>query len=115
MIIFGLSGSPRLSPVKETTTHLQGFLSDNVVLTLFILAYPLPDPNNYTWEKCDDTVCSELECNEKYIIRSSGLRSTLVVVEIVENDYGKYRVTVTNAVGKVFEQDFFISKQGNDI
>lgn len=93
-------------------THIEIRPNETAVLFFNIDAFPVPNASDYIWKICEHNGCSELNDGDKHILRVDGLKCTLIILDISEQDYGHYRVEVTNGIGNVLDQDFFVLKRG---
>lgn len=93
-------------------TSVESFPHESTVLTVYVDAFPMPNPDNFTWFKCTETSCKELD-REHSIIHTNGLKSSLVFEQLRKDDFGRYKVQVTNGVKGVLEQTYSISEKGD--
>ena len=106
------TGSPRLTSGKDAKSNVPSILHGTAVLTTVIQAYPFPQADNCTWRRCDSTrVCTIIERNTYYVSTVEYRRVMLVIVDVLENNFGRYELEVTNGIGPVLTMDFYLSKQ----
>jgi hypothetical protein len=80
-----------------------------VVLNFSALAYPLPI--ECVWQKFIDNKWENISAITNIIIYCSGLTSSLTINSTREENFGHYRLNISNPIGSVV-QDFFISTEG---
>ncbi|XP_045161961.2 hemicentin-1-like isoform X2 [Mercenaria mercenaria] len=99
---------PRPSPTVRirdkiyTTTHVTATLSFTA------LAYPVPYQSSFIWQRKIGLMWSTLANSTQIKIIRSGLLTNLTIVNVTKSDFGKYRLSIENAVG-IFEQIFYIA------
>ena len=82
------------------------------MINFTVLAYPEPGTNGFVWDKQNSFTWIPLLSNVDLLIFSSGLQTTLTINNVSISDYGHYRITVTNEIGK-YEQYMFLKATGN--
>ena len=106
------TGSPRLPSGKDAKSNVSSILHATAVLTTVIQAYPFPKVDNCTWRRCDSTrICTSIEGNTSYVSIVKYPRVMLVIVDVLENNFGRYELEVTNGIGPVLTMEFYLSKQ----
>ncbi|XP_053372983.1 carcinoembryonic antigen-related cell adhesion molecule 5-like [Mercenaria mercenaria] len=100
--------SPR--PLRQTNQNFTGSLYESVTLNLSTLAYPEPGSTGFLWHKESGMRWISLRSNTDLLISSSGLHSSLTIMNVSQQDYGQYRVTVTNAIGSYEHYLFLVDR-----
>ncbi|XP_053384685.1 uncharacterized protein LOC128550197 [Mercenaria mercenaria] len=72
------------------------------------LAYPEPGRNGFVWHKENGSTWVQLLSNTDLLISSSELQTDLIIKNMSKTDYGHYRVTITNEIGK-YEYHMFLT------
>jgi hypothetical protein len=75
------------------------------------LAYPEPEPSDYTWYKKRDESWTPLLSNTDLQISSAGIQTNLTIWNVSETDFTKYRVTAENKLGS-YDQYLFLVPKG---
>ncbi|XP_060599967.1 uncharacterized protein LOC132753501 isoform X3 [Ruditapes philippinarum] len=99
--------SPR--PLHQMKTNFTSVLYDTATLNFTALAYPEPGMNGFVWHKQNSFTWIPLLSNADVVILSSGLHTRLTIKNVSRSDFGHYRVTVTNEIGK-YEQYIFLTE-----
>ncbi|XP_060599966.1 uncharacterized protein LOC132753501 isoform X2 [Ruditapes philippinarum] len=92
-------------------TNFTSVLYDTATLNFTALAYPEPGMNGFVWHKQNSFTWIPLLSNADVVILSSGLHTRLTIKNVSRSDFGHYRVTVTNEIGK-YEQYIFLTETG---
>ncbi|XP_052244411.1 nephrin-like isoform X1 [Dreissena polymorpha] len=97
--------SPTASPFAPPLTTLHMAPNDTAVLTFTIKAYPEPSITDVTWSKGVSGGWDILSNDNHYTISVSvdGLQTELIINSIQKNDFGIYRVNVSNKIGSTSE------------
>ncbi|XP_052219081.1 nephrin-like isoform X2 [Dreissena polymorpha] len=98
--------SPIASPFAPPVTTLRRALNDTAVLTFTIKAYPEPSVTNFTWFKGVSDGWDILSHDYKHYkisVSQDGLQTELTINNVQKDDFGTYRVDVSNTIGSVSE------------
>ncbi|XP_053384649.1 uncharacterized protein LOC123535998 [Mercenaria mercenaria] len=98
--------SPR--PLRKSRREFPSSLNVPVLMRFTALAYPEPGRNGFVWHKENGSTWVQLLSNTDLLISSSELQTDLIIKNMSKTDYGHYRVTVTNEIGK-YEQHMFLT------
>ncbi|XP_050417257.1 tyrosine-protein kinase-like otk isoform X2 [Patella vulgata] len=104
---------PVLDPNQETKTTISVPHGETGVLSIHVLAYPLPV---YTWYYQPQDGSEKLVTDFRTTQLDDGLSSTLTIQDVTENDGRKYIVYVNNSYGTrstVF--NLVVSSQDTDV
>ncbi|KAH3868380.1 hypothetical protein DPMN_031525 [Dreissena polymorpha] len=71
-------------------------------MSFYTQAYPAP---LYVWQTCKGT-CTNITNGFKYNTSSNGLLSNLTILNVTNEDYGEYRVIVSNGIGQAWTESF---------
>ncbi|XP_053409330.1 uncharacterized protein LOC123561312 isoform X2 [Mercenaria mercenaria] len=102
-------GSPR--PRRQILRNITSPLYVPVTLTLNAIAYPEPGPKGFSWYKENKKGWIPLLSNEDLHVSSSGLQTSLTIMNVSRAHFGQYRVTVENSIG-TYDQYLFLSGEG---
>ncbi|XP_045209522.2 uncharacterized protein LOC123561312 isoform X1 [Mercenaria mercenaria] len=101
--------SPR--PRRQILRNITSPLYVPVTLTLNAIAYPEPGPKGFSWYKENKKGWIPLLSNEDLHVSSSGLQTSLTIMNVSRAHFGQYRVTVENSIG-TYDQYLFLSGEG---
>ncbi|KAK6174064.1 hypothetical protein SNE40_017409 [Patella caerulea] len=87
---------PVLDPKQESKTSISVGRAETGVLSIHVLAYPLPV---YTWYYQPQGGCEKPVTDFRIRQEDDGLSSTLTIQDVTEDDSGKYIVYVNNSLG----------------
>ncbi|KAH3690941.1 hypothetical protein DPMN_192765 [Dreissena polymorpha] len=97
---------PIASPFAPPVTTLHGAPNDTAVLTFTIKAYPEPSVINFTWFKGVSDRWDILSHDYKHYkisVSQDGLQTELTINNVQKDDFGTYRVNVSNTISSVSE------------
>ncbi|XP_052267609.1 uncharacterized protein LOC127869263 isoform X2 [Dreissena polymorpha] len=98
-LIVRIRCSPRISPGQTTIRNITRSLNESASFSLNVFAYPPPEFVDYRWEKrMQNNQWMPLSNTSKTVINvAQELQQTnLTIDHIVEEDFGVYRVNVSN-------------------
>ncbi|XP_052805554.1 hemicentin-1-like isoform X2 [Mya arenaria] len=102
--------SPRRPPGKDIKLNFTARLHNSVTLQYTVVAYPVPSASQFVWKRCfRRKMCIQLSnITAKYEITTSGLSSSLTIVDTDIDDFGAYSLSVKNGIGKELVEDLFL-------
>ncbi|WAR27550.1 NPHN-like protein [Mya arenaria] len=95
--------SARQPPRVDVKLNYNAREHDNVTLSYTIVAFPVPEPSQFAWERCTNE--SKGSCNNsldgmhKFDVMTKGLSSFLTIRDVKIEDYGMYKFSVFNGIG----------------
>ncbi|XP_060569027.1 disorganized muscle protein 1-like [Ruditapes philippinarum] len=99
--------SPR--PLYQRRQTFSSALHTQALLSFTALAYPEPGTNGFVWHKQHSSTWIPLLSNADLRISTSGLQTNLTITNVSKSDFGHYKVTVTNEIGK-YEQHLYLTE-----
>ncbi|WAR05003.1 HMCN1-like protein, partial [Mya arenaria] len=98
--------SPRRPPGKDIKLNFTARLHNSYT----VVAYPVPSASQFVWKRCfRRKMCIQLSnITAKYEITTSGLSSSLTIVDTDIDDFGAYSLSVKNGIGKELVEDLFL-------
>lgn len=109
-----LTGSVRPSPEVKLITNVTSALHTSATLSISIQAYPVPSQSNFTWMKCVRQ-CNDLQTYDAINITTVELMTKLTIFDVNEEDFGIYKLAVTNGIGEQMIQEFYLLPQGTNM
>ena len=103
-----ISGKPLAFPDFDMNTRVFSAQNGSITLHFKAIAYPAPE---FHWFKLNDSSWSSLKYGNKYETKAIDNYSYLIVRNITENDYGRYKLIIQNDVGSL-EQLYFLKENG---
>lgn len=104
----------RPSPDVALFPNVSAALHETARLQLTVQAYPVPSPQNFSWQKCTTLGCEEIRANTKLHITTIEFLTELEIRDVANSDFGQYKVVVTNGIGDALEQNFYILPIGTN-
>ncbi|XP_060576315.1 hemicentin-1-like [Ruditapes philippinarum] len=101
--------SPRANPMVPYTKNFTSARNVTVVLFFPALAYPKPD--SVIWQKYSMSNWISLSSNSNINISNNALNVSVSIYTMMETDFGRYRLIITNVVGS-YVQDYYINAEG---
>ncbi|WAR05150.1 HMCN1-like protein [Mya arenaria] len=97
-------------PGKDIKLNFTARLHNSVTLQYTVVAYPVPSASQFVWKRCfRRKMCIQLSnITAKYEITTSGLSSSLTIVDTDIDDFGAYSLSVKNGIGKELVEDLFL-------
>jgi hypothetical protein len=80
-------------------------------ITLEFSALSYPEPTAFKWFKITDSALLQIENTNYTNITSEVVNTSLTIVNVTENTFGKYLLTVHNELG-VWNQSYYIEAYG---
>ncbi|XP_053372493.1 carcinoembryonic antigen-related cell adhesion molecule 2-like [Mercenaria mercenaria] len=99
-------------PLRQIKQNITSSLNVPVRLSFTAIAYPEPGPAGFAWHKENAMRWMPLLSNEDLEISSLDLQTNLTILNVSRQDFGQYRVTVTNDIGR-YEQFIFLKEEGS--
>ncbi|XP_052804103.1 nephrin-like isoform X2 [Mya arenaria] len=91
---------PRTMPSFHLSKELVRVAGSTAILSLVIVAYPVPNSNDFVWEMYNGSYWDVIESTpERQILVRDGLQSDVIIYRVTDSDFGLYRVTVSNEIG----------------
>jgi hypothetical protein len=106
------SGSPR--PLYQRRQTFSSALHTQALLSFTALANPEPGTNGFVWHKQHSSTWIPLLSNADLRISTSSLQTNLTITNVSKSDFGHYKVTVTNEIGK-YEQHLYLTENGRSM
>ncbi|XP_060607875.1 neural cell adhesion molecule 2-like [Ruditapes philippinarum] len=100
--------SPRANPTVPFTTNLTLASNVTAVLHFPILAYPKPE--SVIWQKYSMSNWISVTSNSNINISNNELNISLSIYKMMETDFGRYRLIISNDVGS-YKQDYYITAE----
>ncbi|WAR06577.1 PXDNL-like protein [Mya arenaria] len=93
--------SARRIPGEEVQLIFNTRKHNNATLVYKIVAYPVPKPSQFVWKRCMNiSSCEPLPPDlDKFEIDTEGLSSNLSILDVQNEDYRIYQLSVSNGVG----------------
>ncbi|XP_060591904.1 hemicentin-1-like [Ruditapes philippinarum] len=101
--------SPRANPTVPFNTNLTVASNVTAVLYFPILAYPKPE--SVIWQKYSKSNWISVTSNSNINISNNELNVSLSIYNMMETDFGRYRLIISNDVGS-YIQDYYINAEG---
>ncbi|XP_060575518.1 uncharacterized protein LOC132732981 isoform X2 [Ruditapes philippinarum] len=109
-VILFVKCSPR--SVRFTKSNVTSAIGAFATLTFSSIAYPTPGSKGFKWYKETFNEWIPLLSNEDLQISSAKLQTNLTIFNITRENFGKYRLTVTNNIG-TYNQYYFLGQKDN--
>jgi hypothetical protein len=103
-----ISGTPLLSPEFDLKSNITSAQNVSATFQFKYIAYPDP---TFEWCRFTGSSCKTLNSDKKFEITKHGLKSSLTIRDISEDDYGCYKLKINNTVGSL-EQFYFLNANG---
>ncbi|XP_053398031.1 uncharacterized protein LOC128556554 [Mercenaria mercenaria] len=97
-------------PQRQLKHNITSSLNVPVRLSFTAIAYPEPGPTGFLWHKEEARRWIPLLSNDDLQISSSGLQTNLTILNVSQQNFGQYRLTVMNDIGK-YEQYMFLEEK----
>ncbi|XP_052806973.1 nephrin-like isoform X3 [Mya arenaria] len=100
-VIVEVQYSARRIPGEEVQLIFNTRKHNNATLVYKIVAYPVPKPSQFVWKRCMNiSSCEPLPPDlDKFEIDTEGLSSNLSILDVQNEDYRIYQLSVSNGVG----------------
>ncbi|XP_053396503.1 hemicentin-1-like isoform X2 [Mercenaria mercenaria] len=98
-------------PQRQLNYNITSSLNVPARLSFTAIAYHEPGPTGFLWHKEEARKWIPLLSNDDLQMSSSGLQTNLTILNVSHQNFGQYRLTVMNDIGK-YEQYMFLEEKG---
>ncbi|WAR05465.1 NPHN-like protein [Mya arenaria] len=112
--LYTCDSTPRRPPGMDIKLNFTARQHENTKLQYTVFAFPVPSPSQFVWKRCSSSIiCSNLSnLSGKTEVTTSGLSSNLTILDIDKDDYGMYRISIDNGIGKVLVEEMYLQPAG---
>ncbi|XP_052807181.1 hemicentin-1-like isoform X2 [Mya arenaria] len=102
--------SPRTSG-GQWESNVTAATGGNATFSFDVVAYPVPNIDEYVWHKWNGITFSQVHISDKYTINNTGVSTMFTINDIEEDDFSAYLLTVSNGINPDFNKIFNLSPQ----